>query len=451
MERHNTDDLFKKMLENPPPMRPDMDALEDMNRRLDAAQTKRKRVVWWWLIPLLFLPFLLSTIFFYFKYQTAQNNLNELNLQLTDQQLNTQIDTLTQRITIYQYDTIFNQIYQDVIIQRNIPEIAALRASNGGIFVPPSLPNFGAPDLWANSAATAFNTFDKSSFQPSQLELLRDGKVLSLGQMALVLGKHEVGVDKNKHSLERSQLTSLMRNIETLSFLDNRFQYEYPLPPSDHFLNLSAKSNVDRINPLWYLVPTGFQAGFNWSPFGLISLPTGNNNVKTIGFLGEVEFTKNTRLQFGVDYLNVPLSAESAEELSLFPTALPNDPADLLKELYGDFTYLQVPITLKYVFQPDKKWKPSIGVGMIARLPLKEQLRYEFLSSQGGEYTQAQPISGGAFSVENMRGTIGIEYNLYKNYTIQAEGFYNYQFGESTNPYVQFRYGGLNLGLKYKF
>ncbi len=451
MERHNTDDLFKKMLENPPPMRPDMDALEDMNRRLDAAQTKRRGVVWWWPIPLLFLPFLLSSIFFYLKYQTAQNSLNELNVQLTNQQLNTQIDTLTQRITIYQYDTVFNRIYQDVIIQRNISEIPALLATNGSVFKQPHLPNFGIPDLTANSAA-AFNTFDKSSFQPSQLELLRDGKVLSLGEIAAVLGNSGIEIkDNSNNSQARSTLGLLMQHIETLSFLDNRFQYEHQLPPSDHFFNLASKSNVDRINPLWYLVPTGFQAGFNWSPFGVIKLPTGNKKVKTIGFLGAVEFTRNTRLQFGVDYLDVPLSAESAEELSLFPTVLPNDPADLLKELYGDLTYLQVPITLKYVFQPTKKWKPSIGVGMIARLPLKEQLRYEFISSQGGEYTQTQPISGGTFSVENMRGTIGVEYNFYKNYTIQAEGFYNYQFGESTNPYVRFRYGGLNLGLKYKF
>jgi len=223
------------------------------------------------------------------------------------------------------------------------------------------------------------------------------------------------------------------------------------LPKSDHFLNLAAKSNVDKINPLWYLVPTGFQAGVNWSPLGIINLPTGNNNLKTIGFLGEITFTRNTHLQFGIDYLDVPVSAETAEELNQFPTAIPNDPGDLLSELYGDFTYLQIPLTLKYIFQPDKKWKPSIGVGMIARLPIKEQLRYEFISMQGGEYTQNQPISDGAFSVRNVRGTVGIAYNFYKNYTIQAEGFYNYQFGEPTNPYVQFRYGGLNLGLTYKF
>lgn len=448
MERHNTDDLFKKMLENSPPMRPDMDALEDMNRRLDAAQTKRKRVVWWWLMPLLFLPFLLSTIFFYSKYQTAQNNLNELKVQLTNQQLNTQRDTLTQSITIYQYDTIFNQIYQEVILQRNISETPALLANHGGYFSASRLPNFGTPDLSANSAA-AFNTFDKSSFQPSQLELLRDGKVLSLGQMAMVLDK-EKEFDSNSSSPNLTRL-STANALDKLSFLSNRFSYEYPLPPSDHFLNLSAKSNVDRINPLWYLVPTGFQAGINWSPLGIINLPNGNNNVKTIGFLGEVEFTSNTRLQFGLDYIDVPLSAETTAELNQFPSAIPNDPADLLKELYGDFTYLQVPLTLKYIFQPDKQWKPSIGFGMIARLPLKEQLRYEFVSNQGGEYTQNQPISDGTFSIKNVRGTIGIEYNFYKNYTIQAEGFYNYQFGATTNPYFQFRYGGLNMGLKYKF
>ncbi|MFK7980158.1 MAG: hypothetical protein AB8G86_09275, partial [Saprospiraceae bacterium] len=183
----------------------------------------------------------------------------------------------------------------------------------------------------------------------------------------------------------------------------------------------------------------------------LINLPNGNNNLKALGFLGEIEFTRNTRLQFGLDYLNVPLSAESTAELNQFPSAIPNNPADLLKELYGDFTYLQVPLTLKYIFQPNKKWRPSIGVGMIARLPLKEQLRYEFVSVQGGEYDQIQSIGKGAFAITNARATLGLAYNFYKNYTIQAEGFYNYQFGATTNPYFQFRYGGLNMGLKYKF
>lgn len=448
MERHNTDDLFKKILENPPPMRPSLEALEDMNRRLDATQTKQKRGVWLWLIPFLFLSLLGSNIFFYFKYQITQNSLHELNLQLTKQQQNTLIDTLTQRITIYQYDTVFNRVYQDVIIQRNISKTPALLASNGSYFLASRLPNFGAPNLSANSAA-AFNTFDKSSLQPSQLELLRSGKVLSLGQMALLLDKEEA-LRSNSSSTSLEKL-SIVNEIDKLSFLDNRFNYEYPLPLSDHFLNLSAKSNVDRINPLWYLIPTGFQAGFNWSPLGIINSPNGNNNVKTIGFLGEVEFTKNTRLQFGLDYIKVPLSAETAEELNQFPVPTPNDPADILKELYSDFTYLQVPLTLKYIFQPDKKWKPSIGVGMIARLPLKEQLQYEFVSTQGGEYKQVQPINDGSFSVKNVRATIGLEYNFYKNYTIHAEGFYNYQFGVITNPYFQFRYGGLNMGLKYKF
>jgi len=450
MERHNTDDLFKKMLENPPPMRPDMDALEDMNRRLDAAQTKQRGGVWWWLLPLLFLPFLFSSIFFYLKYQTAQNTLDELNLQLTNQQLNTQTDTLTQRITIYQYDTIYNRVYQEVIIQRNIAKTPALLASNGGYFIQPSSPNFGAPDLWVNTTAAAFNTFDKSSLQPSQLELLRDGEALSLSQIAEVLNKS--GVDNgSSSSFKNSILHLLPTDIETLSFLGNRFNYERPLPLSDHFLNLSAKSNVERINPLWYLVPTGFQAGFNWSPLGIANLPGSDNKVKAFGFLGDVEFTSNTRLQFGVEYLSAPLKAETGEELSQFPAAIPDDPADLLSELYGDFTYLQVPLTLKYVFQPTKKWKPSIGVGMIARLPLKEQLRYEFVSAQIGEYQQIQPLDNGVFSVKNVRGAVGLEYTFYKNYTIQAEGFYNYQFGVSTNPYVQFRYGGLNMGLKYKF
>ncbi len=56
MKEINKDDLFKKILETPPRMRPDLSALEDMNRRLDAAaveQDKKRGLLWWWVIPLL--------------------------------------------------------------------------------------------------------------------------------------------------------------------------------------------------------------------------------------------------------------------------------------------------------------------------------------------------------------------------------------------------------------
>ena len=455
MERHNTDDIFKKMLENPPPMRPDMEALEDMNKRLDAAKNKEKVGGLWWLVPLLFLPFVFGTFFFYHEFQTAKKTISDLNLELTElstSSTNNQNlisrETLTKQITIYKYDTIFNKIYQDVIIQRKINEISATVATIGENisninYLSSALENFNV------AFADKVNTFDNSSYQPSQLELLGNGKVLSLGQIGAILVNGQIA--GNATSSNENRLNSLAPSIERIAFLNNRFQFEYPLPNSDHFLNLNSKSEND-INPLWYLVPTGLQIGMNWSPVGIVKSTIGNKKVKSIGILGEVEFTKSTRLQFGLNYLSIPISAESQEELAQFPALSPDDSSDILKELYGDFNYLEVPLSLKYVFNPDRKWKPSIGIGMIARLPIREQLRYEFVSNQGGEYKINQIIeAGSSFNVNNIRGSIGLEYNFYKNYTIQAEGFYNYQFGTPTNPYLNFRYGGLNMGLKYKF
>ena len=110
-----------------------------------------------------------------------------------------------------------------------------------------------------------------------------------------------------------------------------------------------------------------------------------------------------------------------------------------------------MPLIFKYVFKADKKWQPSIGIGVIARLPIKEQLKYEFVSIQGGEYNTILPFNDGSFSINNISGKIGLGYNFYKNYSIQAEGFYNHQFGEGTNPYFKLNYYGLNINLKYKF
>lgn len=443
MEKHNTDDLFKKMLEHPPPMKPDMAALEDMNRRLDeaeAAKQNRKGVFFWWLFPLLLLPFLLGTCFFYIKYQTAQKTINELNLQLTD----SSIDTINQTIVIQQFDTIFNTIYQDVIVQRIQDKPAAILAANSTTFGASFLPNSG--NNYFNSViADVFNTFVKISSHPSQSDLVRNGKAVSLSTMGSMLEE-----TKGTNSSIAANNWSTIEPIPSLSLLGERFNKAQLLPLSDHFFALSAKNN-ENINPLWYFIPTGFQAGINWNPISRINLPGSNNNAKTIGLTGEIEFTKNTRLQFGIDYLNVPLKAESIETLNQFPSMMPNDPADILNELYGNFKYLQIPITLKYVFQPNKKWKPSIGIGMIARLPIKEQLKYEYISAQTGEYSLFQELPASGFTTKNWRASIGLEYRLYKQISIQGEGFYNHEFGTSTNPYFKLRYGGLNIGLKYKF
>jgi len=447
MEGHNTDDLFKKMLENPPPMRPDLDALEVMNQRLEEVGKEPKRPLWW-LVPLLLLPLLLGSFFVYNKYQTAQNIIEELNTQLSDFQKNTKKEIFTKKVTIYEYDTIVRTVYKDVFVNRIREEIFETSTNKSGIFTDDSPYHFAIKKL--NLAFTnKSNTFDNSSIQPSQLELLRNGKVLSLGQMERFLDN---GNDIGRENYERTNKDYAKVNaLNKLTFFNNRFFYEHPLPNSDHFLNLTPPSNIDKINPLWALVPTGLQVGFNWSPIGKNKTILGNNNVKAIGLIGEVEFTKNTRLQVGLDYLSTALKAETQEEFSLFPPATPDAPSDILSELYGDFIYLQVPLTFKYIFQPDKRWKPSVGIGIIARLPLKEQLTYEFFNGQIGEYKQLQDLTSDGFAINNLRGMIGIEYNLYKGYSIQAEGYYNHQYGTTTNPYFKLRYGGVNIGLKYKF
>ena len=318
MEKKYTDDLFKKILENSPPMRPDLEALDDMNRRLDAVQDKRKRMLWWWLLPLLLLPFIASSIYFYNQYQTAKKTINGLNLQLADNRKNESLDSLSHTITTYQYDTIFNTIYQDVFIKRQGDEPKTILISQLGIISSTVLPNFGSINF-QTVLGEKFNTFDISSIQPSHLELLRNGKALSMGGMAAVLNHEGYSSSSSSNLLNIGAIAF----IEKLSFLDNRFNYEHPLPLSDHFLTLNTKSEHDNINPLWYFVPTGFEAGINWSPIGIAKLPGSNNNVKSIGILGEITFTKNTRLQFGLDHLQVPLKAETFSELSQFPTITP--------------------------------------------------------------------------------------------------------------------------------
>ncbi len=454
MEEINKDDLFKKILEMPPRMRPDLKVLEDMNRRLDAAaveQDKKRGLLWWWVIPLLLLPFIFGTFFFYSKYEQAKKTIIEKNLQLTTLSSTiqkNQLDTAIQRLTVYQYDTVYSTVYQDVIVKRKIEQSNEVIVGNQIGF------------YQSFSPALATNTFKPIVFSPlddlvtntstpSSAGIYRNDNSLSLGSIASLLSADKTPNNQGIETVSKTDYDwSITLAINSLSFLNNRFEYERPLPPSDHFFALSTKKGTERINPLWYFVPTGFQAGINWSPVSFLGT---NFTGKSIGLTGEVEFTKNTRLQFGLDFLTISTKANSPDEFNHFPRITPNDPTDFYKEIYGDFTYFQVPLTLKYVLQPDKKWRPFWGIGLIARLPLKEQFRHEFISVQGGEYRLTEPLNEGAFSVKNMRGAIGVEYSLRKNISLQGEGFYNYEFGAASNPYFNLRYGGVNLNLKYKF
>jgi hypothetical protein len=450
MEKKDTNDIFKKILEQPPPMLPDMEALKDMHRRLDEHEerkAKEKSALLWWLIPLCVLPFLFSSMYFFSKYQTAQKNLEILNSQLAQNHVNLKasaIDTLTQRITIYEYDTILNTIYQDQIINRKKSKSSFAAREYAFISsLSPSLRNEGTqPHI------DAINTFKYSSIQPFHPELHRAGKVLSTNQLVQLLHQEQLAIASETNNLLPKNKAVIAPPLPPVAFLNSIFKLEQPLPEVDF---TTYQSDAKRsINPLWHLTPVGFHVGLNLSSVGFTKISGLNSYLFNIGLAGEIEFIQNARLQVGFDYLTIDLETESPEEISRFPPITPDDPSDRLKEVNGDFAYLQIPITFRYIFPTHKKWKPVIGVGMTSILPISENLEYEFISQQRGDYDIKGSVNSTSFSTKNIRGILGFEYKFSKKYSLQTEAYYNYGFEENENLLFNARYGGLNLGLKYK-
>lgn len=440
MEKHHTDDLFKKILEQPPPMRPRIEDLEDMNRRLEEENRKQKKTFFWMLPFLLVLPFLGATAFYYFKYQTANQLIEQLQ---TKKEIVETKDTVHQRITIYQYDTIKTVIYEEVIAQ--LPkENTALPTNKGHL---PYI-TFAEKNFYKDDPLKKNNTFDKSSFQPSQLVLLKDEKVLSLSWLKSILQQgttlKEIDIAKNP-----KPNWSITEKIGTLSFLVPSLTYQHPLPPNEHFFTLPTirKRNT---NPLGYFIPTGFRGGVSYSPVGRTINSSLTNNMFSWGIIGEIKFTDRTSLQLGIEQLSLSLEAETPQEVALFPPNLPISDTDFLQEVSGNFKYLQLPFTFQYYFHPDKIWNPYVGIGMIARLPIQAQIQYEWASTQG-EYRQTSILNNESFSINNLRTALGIEYTFFTDYTLQLEGYYHHSFEATANPFFQLRYGGLNMGLKYNF
>lgn len=465
MDDKHFDKTLKDILNNPPLFEPAPQAISDMRDRLDKAMApRRKRVgLLWWLIPLLSLPFLFSSIFFYNKYKNANQTAYDLKLQLSEFQKDTNENI--EHHTTYFFDTIYNTIYRDVIVERNIKskdEAAnANYYANAGIGTYNNRP-FLVPsqnvDLWTKNAQLPFaNILSKNHSISSFGEKSPFGsKDVSLNDLSAILSLSSKLIEKlNEESPE--EVRERDKQIQGIAYATIQPIYSWRKPVlSKAFENLPEPKLVEPkrdINPLLYFVPTGLQVGAHFNPITLASgLPGSDNSASTFGISANIKFVKNVALKVGLDKLDIGFKIYPEEDdFNTYPAAIPDNPDDILKELKGQFSYLQVPVQFRYLFGKEKGVRPFIGIGMIARKPIKQQFLTEYDTQGGDEYYKPVKIGNSGFDVKNLHGSIGVEYNFWKSFYAVAEGYYHHSFEQPQDAYFKLRYFGLDLGLKYEF
>lgn len=440
MEDNYFDNKLKDILENPPEFKPDARAISDMERRLDAPiNNKPSRAAWlWWLLPLFFLPFLFGTIFFYTKYQTLNTKLNDLNSQL----IHYQKDTTSQNYITYHYDTIYNTIYKDIIVERHYERQVVpppIRYATFGNYSNPSnlLGSRNLTDFGVYSAGNVFGQPPNVFSAP----FINSGQFLEKGLSRQELLEKEFDL-KNRIAERIKDLD--LEEVETYK----RFRHIH----LQEMINDPNWEPFERnVNPIRYFVPKGINVSFAHSPTNNGNFSDANYSGKSVGLYAALEFHKNIQLQIGAENLGLEFEIKDQSLYTKYPIVNPDDPTDFLKELKVNTKYLQIPIIFQKSFRMNKVLQPIFGVGIVATKPYKQNIKYEYISSNVGEYDKNQTLKAGDFSVNNIRTTIGLNYNFWRKWSLHSEFMYQHAFEQGAGEYHKLNYFGWRTGLKYSF
>ena len=451
MDEKNFDNKVRDILGNPPSFDMPPSALEDMKRRLNENPSSSRRGAAWWWLPLLLLPFLLSGLFLFSKYQSLNNQVNALSLQLSKIQKDS---SQTHKLITYQYDTVYTTIYKEVIIERRY-EAAASNAYQ--VTDASTLPYYHPSTLnLSNLQQRYFNVqsmdWDLGQTGPLLLNSGPNSSFSSTMRNASPLfnrARSLVGlVNPNSDPARSNQ--ALLSAFDNLSLLDAPLLAPVDrLVPNELLEEILPLSTEPSVNPAYYLVPTGLSIEARYMLFSVPST-AGLEKTTAFGLAAEVKFPGPIRLQVGAELLNTSIELKDPADYANYPILPPNDPADFLEEVKGAFRFLQIPVGLKMVFRREKKYRPFISAGIVARKPIQQKFNYEYISSSQGEYKINNTLNDGAFSINNFRSGLGLEYPFFKKFAANTTLYYQHGFGLTSGDYFQLRYWGLNIGLRYK-
>ncbi len=430
---------IKETFENPPEYPYQEAQWDKMRERLNPTVPPTPKVAFWkrygW-IALWILPFLLLGSYTIFQ-QHASNERIETLQKALDKEINkNQIhlsDTIFNHVVINQYDTIYHttSVYSNTIAANNnyVPSAIGKTASASTI------------------SQQLLEDFDNIAQKFSQSEELAITKINSIGQIQQLLQKPEqlaqsplkYNADALKEALvgiEGLAIDSLAIPLREVNF----FQYfEPPTPLYQEDVELLA-----------FMRPTGFNIGIEGSLLKLIRNEGVNQKGFTAGLTTEIEFGSNFSLLVGGEYLKLHYELEEDADISAYPVVEPENGQDAFHYLRVNSNYLQIPFGFKYRFGREKAFRPYVGVGAIARKPIRKELNYEFLSAFS-EYYINRSYTNNTFSINTLRGKLGFEYRLHKNWNFYLDGTYDHDFRLSPTDFEKAKYFNLRTGVLYHF
>lgn len=432
--------FYKKLrdkLNQPPEFPFEEGQWNQLEKRLDNAgpvngATFFKNTGW---VLLWLLPLLLIGGFSWYYIGNANRQIASLQAKL-DQNIHFQTDTTFRNVLVYQYDTIYQTttVYKNLVLQEtNKP--SSFSPNSSAFFVNSQLlvDDFQEKlDRLSNQSV-----FSSEGINISSLSTFRQWLTPDVAATQKVYVFNEEAIKQNLPPLGQLEMDYLRLPIRE----PDLFQwYEAPLV------------SIDRNIPLWaYLQPTGLRVGGTAGMSTLVNSPGESSGGFNAGLLAEITFGKQFSLELGAALQEVQYKLEDDDDdLSTFPVIDPTNAGDRLHELVVKPQYIQIPFGFKYRLRPDKKWRPFINAGLVAKKLRKQQLKYEFIGNFE-EYYLNQTLPGNEFSINTFYGGLGIEYAFGKKWNAFVGGIYNHQFKKGDSEINKNQQVNLNSGIFYRF
>ena len=420
MDEFYFDKKIKQVFETAPDFQPDPEALRDMRQRLREAKAGRASAfamsaLW---------PALLLLLFTMGGggYLLWQNNNLARDVKRLQGLYSETIhrDTIIEKQVIYRFDTIYSVVYRDHFVR-------------------------SAPALYLNTAPQTFIEGAqgyKAGWSGgigglSLLELKSSSSLLASdvdpARTAPVAPPAPIG--------ELMPLESLVFGGAIMSRRPNRPDFS-PILDRDW-----PEPEKPRIPIHYHFTPSGLGAGANFSPLTVIQNAPGGN-ASQFGVHLAIEFPGDRRLLTGAEFLTLDFEAKDNADLSRYPQVDPQDPADELHELKGNFSYLQIPIEFEQSLWKSSNFRSAVSFGIVAYKPVRQRFNYEFIG-QFEEYDRSATFRRGNFSTDNLRFGLGVDYRFLKRVWVRPR--FHYQHGLSLNEaeYFPLRYWAASIGLRY--
>ncbi len=430
MDEQKFDKSLKDILENAPPFEPSEEAIGDIRQRLDQAYGRRRWwIPWWWWVPLLILPFASGMIFFFLKFKTLNNKLDEINLQLSVQK----IDTITSNYIIYHYDTIYSKV---ILTQRGEQPFLNPRSFPGNNVYGYELPggrlfNNAVPSIWGTERKFFTNN-------PSLLKQIESGQITltDLSQSLPVLSPSEKEIDTRSWDKMEHLFNSYTPSLNGTNFFAEKIQVPYSVlaPP---FL---------KTKPIRRPLVQGVQIG---AFAGLAPLTEYSNSLLWELNL-DLLFSSRFRLRTGFQNIGINFEEKEEDHFEDYPSVEPDNPGDELKEIKAEYSFMRIPFRFMYTFSSPKSIQPYFGIGLSAIKAIRPELKYEFIGDNE-EYYKTFSFSNPGFSIQNVEFGLGLEFYLGSGINVSAEGFRFQNFDSSIEQINQISHFGGKVGLHYTF